>query len=542
MKHVKRYFLLLAVICMAGVILTRAEVRHLAGQATGSLKSYYVKARANAVNEKGFSLLYDGESIDTSNMRMSEEMHLLMSIADVVKYFGASVTIGSGSDCYIQGEYIEDGIVLSEQRTSETIFVDMNHAASALGLSCEWKNSEWKVVLNTLNKQELPARYDLRDYRTLTPVDNQGDYGTCWAFASTAALESSLSDESSWDFSVDHMTMNSGFNISPTQGGDYNMAIAYLSAWRGPVSEKYDPYGDGVTDASLKAEKHLQEAQFFNEKDLDYIKRMIMNYGGVESPIYMSIEHAWDASQDYQPLNSAYYYSGDMEANHDVVIIGWDDHFSRENFKHMPENDGAFICRNSWGTAFGNQGYFYVSYEDAVLGKTGVAYTGIENPDNYSTIYQTDMFGWVGTLGYHAPTAWFANVYTAQSSESLKAVSFYAVDGCTSYDIYVVPEYAGIEDLKEPVYAGSGYWEQGGYYTVDLPEMVHLKEGQKFAVMVCITTENSELPIAIEYKASDLTSGVDLSDGEGYVSYNGQQWTSTEDAYACNVCLKAFTD
>lgn len=391
-------------------------------------------------------------------------------------------------------------------------------------------------------KHVLPEYYDLRNIRTLSNVKDQGTFGTCWAFAATAALETAMPEGEAVTFAVDHMTMNSGFNISPTQGGDYNMTIAYLSAWRGPVSGTEDPYGDGITDSTLKALMHLQEARIFQKKDVAYIKSMILDYGGVESPIYMSISNAWDESEDYEPLNSAYYYLGDAKANHDVVIIGWDDHYSRENFKHMPEKDGAFICRNSWGETFGDEGYFYVSYEDAVLGSTGVVYARLEHPDNYSTIYQTDMLGWVGTLGYEQPEAWFANVYTVASDENLKAISFYAVDQATEYEVYVIPEYTNMAQLSNPIYLGHGYCEESGYYTVDFPEEIMLYSGKQFAVIVHVVTPGNERPIAIEYQASELTKDAILSDGQGYVSPDGEQWSSAEAEYQCNVCLKAFTD
>ena len=64
----------------------------------------------------------------------------------------------------------------------------------------------------------------------------------------------------------------------------------------------------------------------------------------------------------YRKETGAYWYNGDEKPNHDVVIIGWDDHYSRDNFNQPPEGDGAFICANSWGGEFGDDGYFYVSY------------------------------------------------------------------------------------------------------------------------------------------------------------------------------------
>lgn len=557
LKHVKRYFLLLAIICVAGILLTRPQVRYLAGQASESLQSYYVSARADAINEKGFTLSYNGTMLDIENMRMSSRMHLMLSLSDVVKHLGVSITVGENGQCFVQGQYLEnaayisDGAAASEEgetaagsavRTPENIQIDMTIAAQAMGLDYQWDDENRRASLDSRQSQELPGRFDLRENRSLNMVENQGTFGTCWAFASTAALEIALSEEETLDFSVDHMTMNSGFNIAPTEGGDYNMALAYLAAWKGPVLEADDPYGDGMTDTSLTAVKHLQEARFSEEKNLEQIKSMVLRYGGVESSLYMSIQNVWDTSEDYAPETSSYYYIGDEAPNHDVVIVGWDDDYSRENFNHMPQNNGAFLCRNSWGEEFGDGGYFYVSYEDCNLGVNSMTYTRLDEADNYDRIYQSDLLGWVGTLGYKEPSAWFSNVYTAESDEVLKAVSFYAVDGRTNYDLYVVPDFSDVDDLQHPLYLGSGYFENGGYYTVDIPEMVRLSEGSRFAVVVRITTAECERPIAIEYPASDLTAGADLEDGEGYISYDGSLWTSAETEYGCNLCLKAFTN
>ena len=61
------------------------------------------------------------------------------------------------------------------------------------------------------------------------------------------------------------------------------------------------------------------------------------------------------------------------------MIIGWDDHYSRDNFNQPPEGDGAFICANSWGGEFGDDGYFYVSYYDTNIGIHNILYSGIES-------------------------------------------------------------------------------------------------------------------------------------------------------------------
>ena len=63
----------------------------------------------------------------------------------------------------------------------------------------------------------------------------------------------------------------------------------------------------------------------------------------------------------------------------------------------------------------------------------------------------------------------------------------------------------------------------------------------KFAVAVQITSPGSEYPAAAESQADEMTKDADLTDGEGYISSNGDSWTSAEEQYQCNLCLKAYT-
>ena len=70
-----------------------------------------------------------------------------------------------------------------------------------------------------------------------------------------------------------------------------------------------------------------------------------------------------------------------------------------------------------------------------------LAYSRVEEPDNYDSIYQSDLLGWVGQLGYGTDSCYFANVYTSRGAEELKAVGFYAVGENTEYEIAIVDEF-----------------------------------------------------------------------------------------------------
>ena len=388
-------------------------------------------------------------------------------------------------------------------------------------------------------EEPLPSSYDYREAGRSLEVKNQGSLGTCWAFASLTALESSMPKEERMDFSEDHMLLWEKFPQGQKDGGDYIMSMAYPLSWQGPVPEEADPYGDGVRREDLTAAKHVQEIRLYPAKDYEKIKRAVYENGGVQSSFYSDLNGPDSDSPNYNRETASYYYDGTAESNHDVVIVGWDDTYPKENFKKQPEKDGAFLCVNSWGEGFGDGGYFYISYCDANIGTSNIAYTGIEEPDNYDEIYQTDLCGWVGQMGYDQDTAWFANVYTAQGDENLEAVGFYATGPDSEYQVYVVTDAEELGDLTDQKPAVSGSFEDAGYYTVPLKRAVRLRRGQRFAVAVKLKSPGKIHPVAIEYDAGDGKRNVDISDGEGYLSHNGVRWDRAEDE-GCNVCLKAY--
>ncbi len=407
----------------------------------------------------------------------------------------------------------------------------------------EYNSNTIKLTDKKSDEKVYPYYYDYRNDGKLPEIKNQADLGTCWAFAALTALETTLLPEKSYDFSEDHLTMNNGYNIDPNEGGDAIMAMAYLTTWEGPVLESQDPYGDGYSPDNLEPIFHIQEIQIIESKNLDAIKKTIFLYGGVQSSLYLNIRDANGYSSEfYDSEQASYCYFGTEKSNHDIVIIGWDDSYPASNFVTQPEEDGAFICVNSWGEQFGDNGYFFVSYYDVNIGMHNTVYTGIEDTDNYDNIYQSDILGWVGLLGYNREYAYFANVYEAEQEEELEAVSFYATGVDTSYKVYVVSDFENTDSLKDRSLIASGSFTNAGYYTVEISQKIELEAGNKYAIIVYIDTPNSIHPIAIEYQSEELSDTVDISDGEGYISLHGTLWEQVETTHNCNLCLKMFTN
>lgn len=390
---------------------------------------------------------------------------------------------------------------------------------------------------------KLPSAYDYRKTGRAPQIGNQGSLGTCWAFASLKALESSLLPGKSLELSVDHMTLHNSFSMSQDAGGEYTMSMAYLLAWQGPVLESEDPYGDGYSPDGLKPCLHVQDIQILPAKDYEAIKQAVYRYGGVQSSLYTSMRNYQSESVYYNRTTNSYCYIGDEKPNHDSVIIGWDDNYSKDNFNMGLEGDGAFICTNSWGEDFGDQGYFYVSYYDTNIGVHNIVYTGVEPADNYDHNYQSDLCGWVGQIGYGRDSAWFANAYTAGKGENLEAAGFYATDQNTDYELYVARHLGEKADqtFGQRVKVAEGRLRYAGFYTIPLDQKIVLDDDEKFAIIVKITTPGTVHPVAIEYDAGDGMAEIDLSDGEGYLSFDGDKWEHVEETQKCNVCLKAYT-
>lgn len=388
---------------------------------------------------------------------------------------------------------------------------------------------------------ELPRAYNYIEENRMPVLRNQKGTNTCWAFASLSSLETSKDEEAMGPYSVDHLTFHNPFHKEFEEGGSYAVTMAYLLSWMGPVEEELDPF-DGESPEGLKPCVHVQEIRQIQPKDYEAIKRFVYLYGGVESALYVDFDEYVSQSSYYNAEYNSYCYLGEKISNHDVVIVGWDDDYPAENFVGEVTTDGAFLCQNSWGENFGDMGTFYVSYEDVNIGGYGVVYSRIDDVDNYDRIFQSDLCGCTAQIGYQQESCWFSNVYTAEEALSVKAAGFYATGKSTEYEIYLVPDFLDEASFKNKEFICNGYLEDAGYYTIDFPKMINVEAGDEFAVVVKIMTEDAEYPVAIECPVEGLSEYADMSDGKGYLSFQGILWENVEATRNYNICLKAYAD
>ncbi len=429
----------------------------------------------------------------------------------------------------------------------------------------------------------LPQKYDARNEGKITGVGNQGKDGVCWAFAGNSSLEAALMPEQEFNFSEQHVrfALSSdnhnewGYDRHPEDGGNFNMYGAYLMRWSGPVLESDDPY-DLSTESravsvtnSFDEKFHVQGYQVLpnpssNVEDVtdeqraahvNLVKQYVMKYSSVFTSIYYHYSYLNTDTNGYyyreKNFNNNTMYS---RANHALSIVGWDDTYSKENFNTQPQNDGAFIIKNSWGEEFGEDGYFYLSYEDAYAGWEAGVIDRVDSVDNFDHIYQYDPFCITGAIGYqnkqtneYISKASFANVFTAESDvEALKAVSVYITAPDTTCTVYVNAEDGTLKNFDRMEEVATETFEMSGYHTIDLTQAIPL-HGEKFVVAVYVesSVENQTMiPLEMPMTSGAITNyNCKANAGESYMSYNSSSWADVARDVVpnTNVMLKAYT-
>ncbi|WP_407454713.1 C1 family peptidase, partial [Methanobrevibacter sp.] len=397
---------------------------------------------------------------------------------------------------------------------------------------------------NFSDDYSIPSSYDLRQLNQTSSVKNQGSDGNCWAFASLGALESSILKAGGIEFDFSEQNMKNlislyssyGWNMETNEGGYSRMAFGYLTSWLGPINDSDDEYKlDTALSSVLNSILHVQNILFLkrdNYTDNDEIKLALMEYGGVAASMYYSSSYA---------KGKNYYYNGNLGANHLVVIVGWDDNYSKSNFKTAPPGDGAWIIKNSWGTRSGDNGYYYVSYYDSRLAKVSdyEPFVFVLNDTiKYDKNYQYDIPGITDYFLNQSNVVWYKNKFTATDDEYLAAVSTY-FNKNTAWDLSVY-----VNNKLKLTQSGS---TTPSYKTIDLNQLIKLNKGDIFEIVFKITVDNEACVPISEFVSLNTEF---YSEKVSYISYDGINWKDlynltwaySSHTYASQVaCIKAFT-
>ncbi|WP_458402588.1 Ig-like domain repeat protein [Methanobrevibacter sp.] len=436
----------------------------------------------------------------------------------------------------------------NEFKSNSAYYMNDLYAADEINLSIGNGNySMYKI--NETAVSSLPSFYSLVGDGYLTDVKDQQSGGNCWAFTAIAVLESCILKASGdkYDFSEENMKnlaalySDYGWEIDTNDGGYDAMPWGYLASWLGPVYETDDLTDDKSTlSPVLDSVVHVQDILFLtrnNFTDNDGIKKAILKYGAVGTSM------AYEPNY-YDSTTNSYYCFSSIPSNHAVTIIGWDDNYSRNNFKwgRTIQGDGAWIVRNSWGPNWGENGNFYISYYDMKLAQPGLkhaSYTIILNDTKrYDKNYQYDVSGKTDVFLNSTSSVWYKNVFVSAGDEFLAAVSTY-FDAITNWTV-------SIKVNGELKLSQSGI-SNPGYFTIDLNQLIRLSRNDVFEVIFNITVGGeASFPISEYVSLNKLSYSPEVS----YASWDGINWVDLYDLsfeysthrYNSQVaCIKAFT-
>ena len=345
-----------------------------------------------------------------------------------------------------------------------------------------------QFINNTINVETLPSRYDSRDWGWVSSVKDQGIMGSCWAFGTCGALESALLKATGIEYDLSENNMQDLMlqfekygRIGAIEGGIMEQGLEYILSWFGVMSSEYDTYDElGRLSPLIIADNekiHIVDAIIVeprkNLTDNDALKKAILRCGSVVAAFNNDVPET-----GYNENTSAYYQNSTKETSHEISLVGWDDNFPASNFKTTPPGDGAFIIKNSHGTDEGEKGFNYISYYDtSLLGiNIGIGFI-IENTENYTTNYQTDLSGVQETITNNGSALSYKNTYESEyGPESISAVgTYFKADEDYTLEIYV---------NDELMHTQSGISPFTGFHTVKLTKEIPITKGDNFTALM----------------------------------------------------------
>ena len=441
----------------------------------------------------------------------------------------------------------------------------------------------------SLSVYAAPAKYSAVEQGYITSVKDQGNWGICWAFSSTAISEASLIKEFPDKFNsgntdlsenllaymVSHPSLYGKLNPS----GDYatytaSSATDYLTlggnVWAaglglmngiGPYNENSDyPYSEDnapsivnknfteseyyeVRNSSVAKITGVFQAHINNNSDNDEFKQLIMDYGAAS----LSYNENYTDNKFGEDGSSYYYNPNENTSNHAVTVVGWDDSIPASAFKTAPAGDGAWLIKNSWGDYSRDNGYFWLSYYDKSISGVGIAYDfTVDGADDYfDTRYSYDGGNSLASFGYSRPDIYGANVFTADKDSYVTGAAAYTSAG-NNIELSV---YTGLQNASDPTsgtksaVATMSNVKYEGYYSLKFDTPVKVKKGESFAIVAKITKDSGTVRIYSEYGYSmnGLTYSLKANKGESFYTYNPSYgWFDCTDSGKNNLMIKAY--
>jgi len=379
--------------------------------------------------------------------------------------------------------------------------------------------------VRAMGASALPSAFDWRNVggtNYMTSVKDQGVCGACYAFAAVGNFEARMRIDGAPypgpDYSENHAKECNWYETSGVPGmgscvgGNY-LIVANLWAKKGTVLETDDPYSPSDVScgsANGPYQTTLLDWHMISGSEVPVsttLKQAILNHGPIYSAIYVGDGDPWETEFTSYDGSYTLHYSGPPHsANHAVVIVGWDDALPHAG------GFGAWIVKNSWGTGWGQNGYFTIAYGSARIGSYASYVDGWQRYDPNGELWYYDEAGMTGYAGYGTKTAWAANVFTATQDVYARRMEFWAPDAMTDVDLYLYDAANGASLWQSLNHS----YPEAGYHSVPIVPAVPLTSGAVVTAVVKATTQVLTYPIAIDGKGPVAHAS--------YISSSGVHW------------------
>lgn len=406
-----------------------------------------------------------------------------------------------------------------------------------------------------------PEKFDARTKGVITSVKNQHPFGICWAFGMASIMETSLlaRNRGSYDLSEEHLAYffanrendplnhTAGDRNYNTQGyhngGNDTLASIFLTTWSGMTTEKSVPLptdSNHIMDNSVEipASKAYETAAYltdasFSDYSADRMKQLLYENDTVAVAIRMEDKY-------YNPDTAAYSWPEGGRINHVVTVVGWDDTYKKENFK--PEcgvqSDGAWIVKNSWGAKWGEEGYFYLSYEDSSI--SGLVTARASDRTEYGNNYFYDGSSGLMTTSLKTGQS-AANIFMASAKKGyMETIGEVNVITYSDNAHYTLQIYTDLKDPADPSSGKPAYEKPldiiqpiAGVKTIKVPE-VNVAYGSAYSAV--IKNAGSQLmKLCVEANTNHsnwFSSKAEIEKGQGFFGTTTGQWKDFADSGA----------